>query len=221
MKRVEEFIQPSIKINDNKQVEEIPAVSTGPSVSTPPTDLMQQLSLIVDQKISAAQTAAGDVLARMNQDIDTLKGKKSIDASGSSVPSLAAQASSSAQIYGMPPNSFPGQMPPPLSIYTEPVTLVRATGQASGQTGAMVVTPPSPTLLATIPGSAAPGRTNKMSLYTPPHTSAGVHLKGSGPRHGPIPNATQTMSYTNPNTHCLTSASHTSTSSSGYQALQI
>jgi hypothetical protein len=188
---------------------------------------MQQLSLIVDKKISAAQTAAGDVLAMMNQDIDTLKGKKSIDASGSSVPSLAAQASSSAQIYGMPPNSFPGQMPPPLSVYTEPVTLIQATGQtgptsqtgqASGQTGAMVVTPPSPTPLATILGSAAPGRTNKMALYTPPHTSAGGTPQGSGPRHGPIPNATQTMSYTNPNTHSLASASHTSTSSSGYQA---
>ena len=69
VKRVEEFVLPSIKMNNN-QVEEVPPASTQSS------DLMQQLSLMMDEKIHAAQIAAGDVFAKMNSDIDALKGKK-------------------------------------------------------------------------------------------------------------------------------------------------
>ena len=63
----------------------------------------------------------------------------------------------------MPPNSFPGQTPPPPSVHTPPVGPVHATGKTgcsdqAGQTGAMVQSPPSPTPLATIPSSAAPSR---------------------------------------------------------------
>ena len=69
VKRVEEFVMPSFKLNNN-QLEEIP------NVSTPPSNLMQQLSLMKDQKVHAAQIATGDVLARMNSDIDALNCKK-------------------------------------------------------------------------------------------------------------------------------------------------
>jgi len=134
------------------------------------------MSLMMDQKISAAQTVAGDALARMNHDIDKLKGKRPLDPLDSSVSSSVAQASSSAQIYGMPPNSFVGQTLLPSSVYTEPVTPVPATGQTGqpvGQTSAMVVMPPSPTPLATIPGSVASGRTNEMALHIPPNASVG------------------------------------------------
>ena len=82
----------------------------------------------------------------------------------------------------------------------------------TGQTGAMVQNPPSPTPLATIPSSAAPSRTGEMVPYTPPHTLA---QQRSGPSRGPIPNAT--MAYTGPNTQHVSSSLHASTSSS-YQA---
>ena len=82
----------------------------------------------------------------------------------------------------------------------------------TGQTGAMVQNPPSPTPLATIPSSAVPSRTGEMVPYTPPHTAA---QQGSGPSRGPIPNST--MAYTGPNAQCVTSSLQASTSSS-YQA---
>ena len=167
----------------------------------------------MDHKVHAAQIATGDVLAKMNSDIDALKGKKSVDASCSSGTSSATPSSAPAQIYGMPLNLFVGQTAQPSLVYTEPVTPVPATGQ----TGAMVANPPSPTPLASIPSSAAPGRTNEMVLYSSPHAAAGSAPQESGPHYGPIPNASQTMSYTNPSTHHLAFASHAYTGSN-YQA---
>ena len=88
-----------------------------------------------------------------NSEINALMGKKPVDASYSSEPSLATPAHTSNQFYGRPLNSFVGQMPPPSLVYTAPVGSVLATGQtdqtdqALGQTGAMLVTPRSPTLL--------------------------------------------------------------------------
>ena len=69
VKRVEEFVLPSLKLNKDK-IEEIPNVSTSPS------DMFEKMSLMVDQKLVAAQTAVGDILSKMNSDIDALKGKK-------------------------------------------------------------------------------------------------------------------------------------------------
>ena len=63
VKRVEEFVLPSLKLNKDK-IEEIPNVSLSPS------DMFEKMSLMVDQKLIAAQTAAGDILAKMNSDID-------------------------------------------------------------------------------------------------------------------------------------------------------
>ena len=69
VKRVEEFVMPSFKLTNNP-VEEIPAVST------PPSDLFHQLSLMMYKKLHAVQTTVGDMFARMNSKIDALKGKK-------------------------------------------------------------------------------------------------------------------------------------------------
>ena len=97
----------------------------------------------------------------------------------------------------MPPGYFASQMPPPSSFQTGPVRPVLAIGQigqTAGHTGAMVAILPSPTPLATIPISVAPGRTNETMTYTPPHTTtASSAPQGYGPHYGPIPNATQTM----------------------------
>jgi hypothetical protein len=69
IKKVEEFVMPSFKLNKDK-IEEIP------NVSTLPTDLFQKLSLMMDQKLVAAQSTTGDLFAKMNSEIDALKGKK-------------------------------------------------------------------------------------------------------------------------------------------------
>ena len=66
MKRVHEFVMPSFKLNNN-QVEEIPNVS----IEYP--NLLKQLSLMMDQKISDAQKSASDILVTMSDEIDALK----------------------------------------------------------------------------------------------------------------------------------------------------
>jgi len=66
VKRVEEFVMPSFKLN-NDQIEEIPVVSNEPF------DLVKQLSLLMDKKISDAYIIVGDTFALMNSEIDELK----------------------------------------------------------------------------------------------------------------------------------------------------
>ena len=108
---------------------------------------------MVDKKISDAQVAAGETLAGINDEIAALKNGKCVE--GDTYfpdPSLVATPSASDQFYGMPSNSFSGQLPPPPSIHAPSVKLV----QATGQTGGMVQNPPYPTPLATIPSSVAP-----------------------------------------------------------------
>ena len=82
IKWVEEFVLPSLKLNKDK-IEEIPNVSLSPS------DMFDKISYMMDQKIIAAQTAAGDVLTKMSSDIDALKGKKPMADPNSSDPSSA------------------------------------------------------------------------------------------------------------------------------------
>ena len=101
VKRVEKFVLPSLKLNKDK-IEEIPNVSTSPS------DMFEKMSLMVDQKLVAAQTAVGDILAKMNSDIDAIKGKKPMVDPHSSDPSSATPEFTSEQFYGMPSNSFLG-----------------------------------------------------------------------------------------------------------------
>ena len=71
VKRVEEYVMPSFKPANN-QVEEIPAVSNEPS------DLIKQMSLLMDKKIADAQIAAGEMLAGINDEITALKKGKAL-----------------------------------------------------------------------------------------------------------------------------------------------
>ena len=95
------------------------------------------MSSMMDQKIVAAQAAAGDVLMKLSSDIDAFKGKKPMSDPNSSDPSSATPKFTSEPLYGMPPNSFPGQTPPPSTVHTAPVGPVPQTGQTgtTGQTG--------------------------------------------------------------------------------------
>ena len=67
-KRVGEFVMPSFKLNNDK-VEVIP---------TEPSELIKQLSLMVDKKISDAQVAAGENFTSLNDEIAALKKGKSV-----------------------------------------------------------------------------------------------------------------------------------------------
>ena len=66
VKRVDEFVLPSLKLSKDK-IEEIPNVSLSPS------DMFDRMSSIMDQKIVAAQAAAGDILIKLSSDVDALK----------------------------------------------------------------------------------------------------------------------------------------------------
>ena len=122
VKRVEEFVLPSLKLNKDK-VGEIPNVSLSPS------DIFDKMSSMIDQKIIAAQAAAGDVLIKLSSDIDALKGKQPMSDPNSSDPSSATPEFTSEPMYGMPPNSFVGKTPPPSTMYTAPAGPVPQTGQ--------------------------------------------------------------------------------------------
>ena len=80
VKRVEEFVLPSLKLNKDK-VEEIPNVSLYPS------DMFNKMSSMMDQKIVAAHAAAGDILIKLSSDVDALKGKQPMSDPNSSDPS--------------------------------------------------------------------------------------------------------------------------------------
>ena len=163
LSRVEEFVLPSLKLIKDK-IEEIPNVSLSPS------DMFDKMSSIMDQKIVAAQAAAGDILIKMSSDIDALKGKKPMSDPNSSDPSSSTPEFTSEPLYGMPPNLFPGQTPPPSSVHTAPARPVPQTGQTGYQTGQTAYSVPSPTPLETIPGLAAPRRTNEfVTVYTTLH----------------------------------------------------
>ena len=107
--------------------------------------------LLMDQKISAAQIAAGETFAGINDEIAGLKkGKNIVDGSFIPESGSASVPPTQEQFYGMPPNSFPGQTPLPSSVHVTLIRPVQATGQ-TGQTSAMVQNPPSPMPLANIP----------------------------------------------------------------------
>ena len=67
-KRVGEFVMPSFKLNNTK-VEVFP---------NDPSELIKQLSLMVDKKISDAQVAAGETFTSLNDEIAALKKGKSV-----------------------------------------------------------------------------------------------------------------------------------------------
>src|SRR6185312_5986065 len=135
------------------------------------------------------QAATGDMLVKLSSDVDALKGKQPMSDPNSSDLSSATPEFTSEPLYGMPPNSFLGQTPPPSTVHKAPVGPVPQTGTTgqtgypTGQTGYSV---PSPTPLKTIPGSAAPSRTNELLLYTPTRTTTVAGgPRGSVPNQGP------------------------------------
>ena len=71
----------------------------------------------------------------MSSNIDALKGKKPMIDPNSSDPSSATIEFTSEPFYGMPPSLFPGQSPPPSTVYTAPAGPVPQTGQTGYQTG--------------------------------------------------------------------------------------
>ena len=94
-KRVGEFVMPSFKLNQDK-VEVLP---------NDPSELVKQFSLMVDLKISAAQVAAGESFAGLNDQIEALKKGKSAEG-GTYIPEVnsAGTSATQGQFYGMPPN---------------------------------------------------------------------------------------------------------------------
>jgi len=130
VKRVEEFVLPSLMLSKDK-IEEISNVSLSPS------DMFDRMSSMMDQKIIASQDAAGDVLIKLSSDVDALKDKHLMSDPNSSDPSSATPEFTLEPLYGMPPNSFPGQTPPPSTVNTAPAGPVPQTGQTGpiGQIG--------------------------------------------------------------------------------------
>ena len=82
VKRVEEFVLPSLKLSRDK-VEVISNVSLSSS------NIFDRMSSMMDQKIVAAQAAAGDILIKLISDVDALKGKQPMSDPNSSDPSSA------------------------------------------------------------------------------------------------------------------------------------
>ena len=193
---------PSFKLNQDK-VEVL---------SNDPSELVKHFSLMVDSKISVAQVAARETFAGLNEEIAALKKGKTVEHGAQfSDADSAGTSVTQDQFYGMPPNSFPGQAPPPSTVHAPSVQLVSSTGQTgaggqtgytTGQTGLTGQHPMSSAPHASIPSSAVPSRTNELSLYTPPRTTTVAGgPRGSGPNQGPIPTSLQTMAHGNSNAH--------------------
>ena len=91
---------PSFKLNNDK----IEVIHVEPS------ELIKQLSLMVDKKISDAQVAAGETFAGIHAEIAALKKGKSVEGDTYFTDSNSASASTNLEkFYGTPSNSFPGQ----------------------------------------------------------------------------------------------------------------
>ena len=167
---------PSFKLNKDK-VEVLP---------NDPSELVKQFSLMVDSKISAAQVAAGETLAGLNDEIAALKKGKTVESGAQFTEADSAGTSfTQDQFYGMPPNSFPGQTPLPSTVHAPPVSSTGQTGYATGQTGLTGQQPVPSVPHTSNPSSAVPSRTNEMVMYTGPHVTS---QQGFGPHRGPIPN---------------------------------
>ena len=141
-------------------------------------------------------------------------------------PSFSATPSENYQ-YGMPPNYFAGQTPPPGSVRpsrAEPVRSVAPTGQTgapaggpvrpitqAGQTGAMELSSASQPQVTPPPASADYSLEQELADFVPPYTTKSY---GESPFPPSLPKdvwddwlranpqyAAQTMSTTDPTTH--------------------
>jgi len=108
--RAQDFVMPSFTLK-NKQVEEISDVSTSSS------DLLSQLSSIMDQKIADMYKPRDDLLANLKGQLDIIKNGKSVDGNcfiQTAEPNLSAALAFAQQpLYGMLMSYFAGKTPPP------------------------------------------------------------------------------------------------------------
>ena len=166
-----------------------PPVPPVVNVSSSPQDLYGMLLSDLGKKIRDAHLSTQNSLIDLSERMDRLEKGKSINTTYSTkdlTPNSAAPALTTNVEYGMPPNYFTGQSPPPGTVrpsQAEPARPVPSTGQTgasaggsvgpvnqTGQTGAMVLASVSTPALTPIPSSVAPGRTDELEnfvlLYT-------------------------------------------------------
>ena len=141
------------------------------------------------KKTNDAQLSTQNTLIDISERMDKMEKGKTVNTTYSTkdlTPSSAAPTSTVNVEFGMPPNYFAGQSPPPGTVRptTELARPVTSTGQTAasaagavrpvpqtGQTGAMVLASASTPTLAPIPSSAAPGRTDELEGFVPPYTT--------------------------------------------------
>ena len=167
-----------------------PPVPPVVNVSSSPQDLYSMLLSDLGKKIQDAQLSTQNTLIDLSERMDRMEKGKTVNTAYSTKnlpPSSAAPASTVNVKYGMPPNYFVGQSPPPGTVRpqrAEPARSVASTGQTgaptagaveqvnqTGQTGAMVMASVSTPALAPIPSSAVAGRTDELEGSTPPYTT--------------------------------------------------
>ena len=149
----ETFVMPSISTTTPP-----PLTPAATNVSSSHPDLYSMLLTELGKKINDAQLSAQNTLLDLSERMDRMEKGKSVDTTYSTKDltfSSAAPASTVNVEFGMPPNYFAGQTPPPGTIRPttpEPVRPVASTGQTAasaagavrpvpqtGQTGAMVL----------------------------------------------------------------------------------
>ena len=134
-------------------------------VSTSSPDLIEQIVSALGKRFDEKQKHTRDLAISINNRLQVLSKGKNVDHSystGTFYPSSSATPNSASQyLYGMPPNYFVGQPPLPrlaLLRMAEPIRPV----QLTGQTGVMVASSATSTLIVPISSSAGPGRTNEL-----------------------------------------------------------
>ena len=126
----EMFVMPSIPSST------LP-VSPNVNVSSSPQDLYGMLLSDLGKKIRDAHLSTQNSLIDLSERMDRLEMGKSVNTAYSTKdlnPGSAAPASTANVEYGMPPNYFAGQLPPPGTVRpstAEPARPVPSTGQTS------------------------------------------------------------------------------------------
>ena len=121
-----------------------PPAPTVTNVSSAHPDLYNMLLTELGKKINDAQLSAQNTLIDISERMDRLEKGKSVDTTYSTkdlTPSSAAPASTVNVGFGMPPNYFAGQSPPPGTIRptaAEPVGPVASTGQTAASAAGAV-----------------------------------------------------------------------------------
>ena len=176
----EKFVMPTLSSTTS-------STSTTSNVSPTLPDILGQFVDALGKHLDESQQLVHNLLLRIDERLQTLdKGKRAVDHTYSSqtLNANSSTASTSAPLYGMPLNYFAVLTPPPNTIRpstAEPVRLAAPAGQTGvgavgvvgpvQQTGAMVPSPATPTLLASIPPSVAPSQTNELAEFVPPYTA--------------------------------------------------